>query len=74
MIVGSHVDNVRDRVARNRSAKGTANGRSKLQIDEVELIKKDNCTPKMALARKFGVDPKTIRDIQQGKTWINTDL
>jgi hypothetical protein len=67
--IGTHADNVSDRVARDRSAKGENNGRNVLTIREVQLIRLDNSTPKMELARLFKVDPKTIRDIKQGKTW-----
>ena len=69
LITGTHSDNVRDRVERDRSAKGENNGRSKLKKSEVLEILTDTITPKMVLARQHGVDPKVIRDIKQGKTW-----
>ena len=69
LILGSHADNVKDRVERNRSAKGINNGRSKLSEKDVLLIFNDDITPKMHLANKFNVDPKAIRDIKNGKTW-----
>lgn len=71
LVKGSHGDNVRDRVERNRSATGERNGRSKLKNEEVSNIFNDNITPKMQLAARYGVDPKVIRDIQQKKTWRN---
>ena len=67
--IGTHADNVKDRVKRNRSAIGVNNGRSKLKELEVLEIFKDNTTPKMQLARKFNIDPKVIRDIKNGITW-----
>ena len=67
--IGTHADNVKDRVKRNRSAIGVNNGRSKLKELEVLEIFKDNTTPKMQLARKFNIDPKVVRDIKQRKTW-----
>lgn len=74
LIIGTHADNVRDRVERDRSAKGMKNGRSKLNIEQVKFIKTDNTTPKMRLAKKFGVDPKVIRDIKNGKTWTSVTI
>lgn len=67
--IGTHADNVSDRVLRNRSAKGINNGRSKLSIEQVIEIRNNTTSKKMHLASKFGVDPKTIRNIQQGITW-----
>ena len=70
LILGTHGDNVADRVSRNRSAKGEQNGRAKLTWIEVDEIRNDANTPKMHLAQKYGVDPKTIRQIQQNKIWV----
>lgn len=66
---GTHQLNVQDRVTRNRSAKGINHGRTKLTEEQVISIKADNKTPKMHLAKKYGVDPKVIRDIKNGVTW-----
>ena len=74
LIIGTHADNVKDRVERGRSAKGMKNGRSKLNIEQVKLIKTDNTTPKTQLAKRFGVDPKVIRDIKNGKTWSSVNI
>lgn len=67
--VGTHEENVQDRVDRNRSAKGINNGRSKLTEDNVRFIKYESDLGSTYLARMFNVDPKVIRDIRQGKTW-----
>lgn len=69
LLIGTHKDNVLDRVMRNRSAKGVKNGRSKLKENEVLSILKDNTTPKMKLAKIYGVDARVIRDIKNGKIW-----
>ena len=69
LILGTHKDNVMDRVQHKRSAIGEKNGRSKLTTEQVKQIILDKTTPKMKLARIFGVDPKVIRDIKQHKTW-----
>lgn len=70
LIIGTHADNVRDRVERKRSAVGTANGRAKLSELDVIAIFTDNVTPKMTLAKRYNVEPKVIRDIKNSKTWI----
>ena len=71
LILGTHADNVADRVSRRRSACGENNGRAKLTYEEVKLIREDYSTSRSTLAKKFKVDPKVIRNIQQGKTWKN---
>jgi len=74
LIEGTHNENVQDRVLRNRSAIGSNNGRSKLNDFDVLEILSDSKTPKMKLAKKFGVDPKVIRDIKNRKTWRHLSL
>lgn len=69
LLIGTHEDNVLDRVKRGRSANGEANGRSKLTESEVIAILKDTDTPKMKLAKIYNVDAKVIRDIKNGITW-----
>lgn len=68
LIIGSHVDNVMDRVERNRSAKGTHNGRAKLTEDNVREIRKSNL-PLKELSTIYNVDPRAIRRIIDNKTW-----
>lgn len=71
LLLGTHADNVADRVSRNRSAKGIISGRSKLTEQQVISIysnKTDKCT---ILASYYKVDNKTIRNIQQRKNWIS---
>jgi HNH endonuclease len=67
--VGTHEDNVADRVERGRSACGTRNGRSKLTIDSVRAIRRRCHEPVGVLAREFGVDPRAIRAVLAGETW-----
>lgn len=71
LLLGTHEDNVRDRVARNRSARGVDNGRSKLDPDKVLEIKArlaagETC---YGIAKSYGVDPGSIRQIKNGKNW-----
>jgi hypothetical protein len=67
--LGTHEDNVRDRVERDRSAKGERNGRAKLTEDDVRFIRSDNEHSVCQLAKMFNVDHKTIRNIKNYKTW-----
>ena len=68
MILGTHSDNVKDRVNRGRSAKLENHGRSKLDSEKVRFIRSSVLT-NTVLARKFGVSPKAIRLVRQGKAW-----
>ena len=69
LIIGTHADNVSDRVNRHRSAVGERNGRSKLTESDVMSIRKNTTIPNMTLAKLYGVDSKVIRNIKCGKTW-----
>lgn len=69
--VGTHADNVADRVARGRSAVGSRNGRAKLTEDDVRKIRQElvKGVSRAALARLYSVDNAVIRQIDLGKTW-----
>ena len=69
LIIGTHQDNVRDRVERGRSAKGKDNGRSKLTERQALSIYNNKKNTRTELAKKYGVDRQVIRKIQIGETW-----
>ena len=69
LVLGTHNDNVQDRVNRNRSAKGENNGRAKLTVEQVKEIRNDTILTKIQLGRKYGVDPKTIFQILNFQIW-----
>lgn len=69
LIIGTHADNVADRVKRGRSAKGERNGRSKLTKESVIAIRQDTTRSKAELARRFNVDPKVIYNVKNNRTW-----
>ena len=71
LCVGTHSDNVHDRVIRGRSAIGENNGRSKLTEQIVISIYNDKKSSNRSLARKYSVDPTIIRRIKNGKLWKN---
>ncbi len=67
--LGTHQDNVQDRVDRNRSAIGTNNGRAKLTEEQVYFIRFESNSKHSELSKMFSVDSKVIRDIRNFKTW-----
>lgn len=71
LLLGTAAQNVADRVARKRSAKGSRNGRAKLTAEQVEQIRYRRSTGELmtALAAEFGVNKSTIRLIVIGKNW-----
>lgn len=68
LILGTHQDNVQDRVAKDRSAQGSEHGRAKLDELDVRIILMSSL-PNNQLAEIFGVDRKLIYNIRQGKIW-----
>lgn len=72
LIPGSHVDNVMDRVSRERSASGSRNGRAKLNESQAAFIRnlcKAGEMTKTAIANMFGVSNKVVYNIAMGKQW-----
>jgi hypothetical protein len=69
--LGTHADNVADRVARGRSAKGEANGRAKLSGEKVEAIRAriESGDAQTQIATDFGVSRRAVYKIKTGKTW-----
>jgi hypothetical protein len=69
LVLGTHADNVADRVARGRSASGEGNGRSKLTSQQVAAVLLDVKTSAVVMAKRLGVDPSLIRQIRKGSIW-----
>lgn len=72
LFVGSKNDNMRDRNAKDRQAKGEGNGRHKLT--EAEVLEARGAVEAGDLsirgaARKFGVGYTTMRNAVNGHTW-----
>ena len=73
LLVGTHAENVADRVARNRSAVGENNGRTKLTWEQVQVIRscKRNGMRTKEISMLFKIDPKHVRQIIQNKVRIS---
>lgn len=72
LILGTQKQNIQDAVERNRIARGTRQGRSKLSDEQVIQIR--DLIPTMsqrALAARFGVSQRTILNIKQGVIWTH---
>jgi hypothetical protein len=68
LIMGTHRDNVADRVARGRTTMGVDHFRAKLTEDNVIEIRSSSKTVS-ELAREYKVDYKTIQQVVQFVTW-----
>jgi hypothetical protein len=71
MFLGTCVDNVADRHAKGRDARGVRNGSAKLTPSVVRVIKHERArgVPRRVLARRFRVNSATIWWIDKGETW-----
>lgn len=71
--LGTHADNSRDMVSRDRQAKGSENSQSKLTEADVSNIKHTLLTGKRGagkeLAARYGVTATQISAIKHGLTW-----
>ena len=67
--LGTHNDNVQDRVKRNRSAIGENHGRAKLDNEKVRYIKDHPEIGIKKFAKMYGVDKMVISRIRNGKYW-----
>jgi hypothetical protein len=72
LYLGTQKDNAHDREERDRgnhvALKGSLNGSSKLNEDDVLKIRADTRSQRK-IALEYGVERTTIRHIKQGRTW-----
>jgi len=68
LIEGTNDDNIADKVARGRQARGEKSGHSRLTERAVREIRASAESP-TALAARHGVARQTINDVLWGRTW-----
>lgn len=76
LLLGTHQDNVQDRVDRDRTPKGEGHCRAKLTAEQVVEIRrryKPRCRVNgtRAMGREFNVHQYTISEVVRGVTWQN---
>lgn len=72
LFCGTHADNVKDKVAKNRQSVGENSGTAILTVSEVEQIRTayiPGVTTQEELASQFGVAQTTIGEIVRGCNW-----
>jgi hypothetical protein len=75
LIVGTQAQNIADKVARNRQAKGSRHGNAKLTEADAAYIRKTSAEAPSrigvvpSLARKLGVSEFAIRRVIRGEGW-----
>jgi hypothetical protein len=74
LFLGNNLENIQDKVDKDRQAKGEVFRSSKLTDDDVREIRRryrrySRVCNSFTLAREFGVDPVTIQYITTGKGW-----
>lgn len=77
---GTAADNSRDRDTKGRGARGTGNGRSRLDEAKVRYIREryvrgnnQHESNVAELAAMFGVKPQAIRDVVHRRTWAHVE-
>lgn len=74
LFLGTQVDNMADRDAKGRQAKGELNGRSKLTADQIREIRESNVegnVTQQALADCYGVSNQLVSKIVNGERWAH---
>ena len=70
--IGTNRDNIQDRFAKGRSARGEANGRAKLRecdVREMRRLRRDESTTYAALGLRFGVALQVAYRAVKGTKW-----
>lgn len=73
LVVGTHADNVADRVRRGRSAVGERSGRAKLTPDAVRAIRLSSDSTSV-LAQRFGVTHCAVLAVRRGESWKHVSV
>lgn len=68
LFLGTNDDNMADRQAKTRQARGERAGRARLKEAAVRDIRSSPASTK-ELAQKYSVAPETIKGVRSGRTW-----
>lgn len=73
LFVGTHADNMADKVAKGRQTKGEANYNAKLTEGDVREIRAlaDSGVPNKHIAQQFKLDRSTVSHIRSRKRWAH---
>lgn len=69
LFYGTHQDNIKDKINKNRQAKGEMQGHHKLTNDQIVSIKNRMNENYKKLCQEFNVVPSTIYRIWRNDTW-----
>lgn len=72
LFLGTHRDNVKDKISKRRHCIGSKNGRSKMTRERVRVLrayKKGLPITDVMLGQRFGISATSARDIVSGKHW-----
>lgn len=69
LFLGTHDDNMNDKVAKERQARGITHSHAKLTDADVVAIRAAGGVPLRELAEQYGVDLSRISRIRTGKSW-----
>ena len=68
--LGTNEDNMRDKISKNRQARGITHANSKLDEEKVREIRKRGKTELYStIAKDYGVTKMTINDVMNGYSW-----
>lgn len=70
LFLGTHKDNMADREAKRRAARGEAAGKASFTAAQVRAIRQDPREYQL-IARDYGVSPSSIGDIVNGRSWAH---
>lgn len=68
LVEGTALENVQDKVAKGRQARGAGQWKARLTSEAVRAIRA-SVLPACRLAEIYSVEPSTVRAVQRGRTW-----
>lgn len=69
LFLGTQLDNIADKKAKERQAKGITHGSAKLTEQDVLDIRAIRGMSQRAIGRQYGIGQAQVKDIRQGRYW-----